>query len=81
MVDREQLVIWVHEALTKHGGRAKVVDVAKSIWKHHENELRASKDLFFTWQYDMRWAALKLRKKGAIKPADLTPRGVWELAK
>ena len=61
MVDREDLKIWVYEAVKESGGVASIVTVAKHIWKHHEIELRASGDLFYKWQYDMRWAAQKLR--------------------
>ena len=62
MADRESLKDWVYEALEANGGVASLIDVAKHIWKHHEAELRASGDLFFKWQYDMRWAATSLRK-------------------
>ena len=38
-----------------------------------------SDDLFYTWQYDFRWAATELRKEGIIRSADLSPKGIWEL--
>ncbi|MAN98240.1 hypothetical protein [uncultured Roseovarius sp.] len=66
MADREDLKKWVVEALKDHGGQAALIDVAKHIWKHHEVELRASGDLFYKWQYDMRWAAMVLRKQGVM---------------
>jgi len=36
-------------------------------------------DLFYTWQYDMRWAATKLRRDGKLKAATRSPKGTWEL--
>jgi len=62
MANRNDLQEWVYEAVKSNGGTASVVEVAKHIWEQHEDELKASGDLFYTWQYDMRWAADKLRK-------------------
>lgn len=78
---REDLVPIVEKAVLSYGGTASVVQVAQYIWKHHEMELKASGNLFYTWQYDMRWAALKLRKLRRLVDADVTPRGHWQLAK
>jgi hypothetical protein len=50
MVTRDKLKIWVLDALTSQGGTARVPDIAKYIWDHHEAELRKSGDLFYTWQ-------------------------------
>jgi len=49
MADREDLVIWVREAIEKQGGKAKAIEAAKSIWKAHGDELKCN-DLFYTWQ-------------------------------
>ena len=76
---KELLIRWVHEALRRRGGRASIVNVAQEIWDAHEVELRGSGDLFFTWQYDMRWAAWMLRRRGVLRPAEETDRGIWEL--
>ncbi len=80
MAKRADLQDWVLEALKAQGGSADVVAVCRYIWERHESELRASGDLFFTWQYDVRWAATKLRKAGKLADADAAPRGVWRLA-
>ena len=80
MVTKEDLPNWVAEAIKSHGGSAKLLDVAKHIWAHHESELALSGDLFYKWQYDMRWAANKLRNNGIMKSEDDSPAGVWELA-
>ncbi|RYZ11115.1 MAG: hypothetical protein EON61_10660 [Alphaproteobacteria bacterium] len=78
-MSRERLKEWVPEALQALGGKAKVIDVAKQIWKMHSKDLSIADDLFFTWQYDMRWAALTLRDKGVLEEVDELPRGVWAL--
>ncbi len=80
-MDKAVLVDWVLEAVTKLGGRATVLDVARHIWAQHEADLRRSGDLFYTWQYDYRWAATKLRQSGKLKAAEDSPSGYWELAR
>lgn len=81
MNGREELQEWVLQALKESGGSASILVVAKHIWKHREHELRASEDLFYTWQYDMRWACTKLRNAGIVRDATISPRGQWELIK
>lgn len=71
---------WVVEALRALKDAASVLDVSKYIWDNHEDELRSGGDIFYKWQYDMRWAANRLRERGVMKPADSSPRGMWELA-
>jgi hypothetical protein len=75
--DLERLV---KEALQSLGGKATVADVARHIWENHENDLRQSGDLLFTWQYDMRWAANRLRRSNVMLEAETSPKGTWELA-
>lgn len=77
---REDLPDMVEKALRELGGRAPVVDVAKEIWGKHESQLRASGDLFYTWQYDMRWAAQTLRNSHKLSYARANGRKVWQLA-
>jgi len=81
MATKHDLQDWVQDALSANGGRATLVEVAKHIWKNREHELRGAGDLFFTWQYDMRWAANVLRRQGVMKAAEVSPQGIWELAK
>jgi hypothetical protein len=69
----------VLEALAKHGGRARLVEVAKYIWVTYEPQLRASGDYFYLWRYEMRQAATKLRKVGKLKP-DKVSKPFWEIA-
>ena len=80
MATKQDLETWVKDALVELDGKGHLVAVAKIIWKNQEQELINSGDLFYTWQYDMRWAANKLRASGTMKSADISPSGVWELA-
>jgi len=67
------------EILRTLGGEATILEVCKTFWGTYENELRNSGDLFYTWQYDIRWAATDLRKNGRMVAAEISSRGVWEL--
>lgn len=80
MATRNDLERWVVTALQQLGGTGSIVDVAEQIWAAHELELRSSGDLFFTWQYDMRWASTRLRLAGHMRPAVTSDRGRWVLA-
>jgi len=76
---REILKEWLIEALKANRGHASIVDVCKYIWDHYERELGMYGELFYTWQYDVRWAATQLRKEGIMRVAELSPLGIWEL--
>jgi hypothetical protein len=78
---KKDLADWVYDAIEANGGSASIVEVARHIWESHEQELKQSGDLFYTWQYDMRWAAQYLRDEGKCKQASVTRRGLWELAR
>ena len=75
---RDDLQDWVVEALRAAGGEAHLVDVARAVWQTHQADLEASGDLFYTWQYDLRWAATKLRHKGVLDTAERS--GLWRLS-
>jgi hypothetical protein len=81
VAQKSDLKAWVVEALHAQGGRAHLIDVAKYIWNEYKEELERSGDLFYTWQYDMRWAATALRKRGVMKPSVMSPSGKWELTR
>jgi hypothetical protein len=78
---KKDLSKWLHEALLALAGRGGLAEVARYIWDHHELDLRASGTLFYTWQYDLRWAANRLRRAKIMRDAEESPRGVWELRK
>jgi hypothetical protein len=77
---KEILRQWIEDALTSMGGSATIVEVCKHIWRNHEDDLWDSGDLFYTWQYDVRWAATDLRGRGIMREDSESPRGLWELA-
>lgn len=81
MATKGDLRDWLLDSLEDLGGSANVIDVSKWVWQRHESELRASGDLFFTWQYDLRWEAKKLRDAGLLRPVDGRRGGPWELAR
>ena len=65
MATRDDLKQWVYDAV-KALGPSEVPTIAKHIWDNHEDELRASGDLFYTWQYAMRWEGQKLQHEGRL---------------
>jgi len=73
---RNDLKNWVYEALFELGPSTVPV-IAKHIWDNHESELRAAGDLFYTWQYAMRWEAQKLQHEGRLLKK--VKGRVWEL--
>ena len=76
---KDLLQDWVLEALRASGGKGRILEVCKHIWRHHEAELRASGDLFYTWQYDVSWAAQKLRDSGKLQPLNNDRHGIWQI--
>ncbi len=76
---KQYIIDWLIEALQTLGGKGSIIQICKVVWERHEQELRKSGDNFYTWQYDIRWAATILRKRGKIKSTSLSSKGVWEL--
>lgn len=61
MATREDLVGWFFEVLeTLPQRRGSIVDPRKCVWRAYEAEIKDSNELFYTWQYDIRWAANRL---------------------
>lgn len=80
MANKDDLQEWIVDALRQEDGEATVLVVSKRVWEAHAQDLQASGDLFFTWQYDIRWAAQKLRDAGVLEPKHGARRGTWRLA-
>lgn len=79
MATRDDLKDWILDALEEMQGRGTIVDVSRAIWLAHREDLDLSGDLFYTWQYDIRWAASDLKKAGRLTSVR-TPRGAqWQL--
>ena len=79
MATKHDLSSWLTDALREHDGQASIIEVCKHVWQKHEQDLKSSGDLFYTWQYDIRWAATRLRKTGVMRDEKVSPKGVWEL--
>jgi hypothetical protein len=79
MAKRQVLEPWIIEALRGLGGSGSIADVCARIWEMHEIDLRNLRELLYTWHYDARWAATRLRRERILKAAEVCPRGVWEL--
>ena len=79
MATKNDLLSWTTDALRALGGEAHHIAVAKHVWENHEADLKASGNLLYTWQYDLRWAAHRLRVAGVCKPDSETRTGVWAL--
>lgn len=74
---REDMQRWVIEALHASNNEGSIIQVAKHIWLNHENDLRNAGDHFFSWQYDMRWAAQHLRNVHKLGLKKVGPKSVW----
>lgn len=79
MIRRYDLPELLYQALKSLGGKSNIVEVCKFIWNNYENDLKSSGDLFYTWQYDIRWAATELRKLNKMKDKNVSPKGIWEI--
>ncbi len=76
---RNDLQKVVVEALKHYNNSASIIEICKYVWEHYQDQLKNSGDLFYTWQYDIRWAATQLREAKIMKAKEISPRGLWEL--
>ncbi len=76
---RHDLPDKLYDTLKFMGGQGTIIEICKMFWSRHEEELKRSGDLFYTWQYDIRWAATELRKRKKMKAAEFSKKGVWEI--
>ena len=81
LINRRTMTVWVEEALQELGGKGSIFEICKAVWLKHGDEITAAGDMFYKWQYEIRWAGDMLRKDGIINSAENSPRGVWQLAK
>ncbi len=78
-VKRENLKTLIVEALNELGGTGYVKDIGKFIWDNYEDDIKSSDDILYTWQYDVRWAAQKLRDSSILKPVHGNRKLPWQL--
>ena len=81
MATKYDLETWIVDALHSLEGEARIARICEHIWRRHEDELRHSGDLFYTWQYDVRWAAQRLRDQRVLVPDGQVKRGFWRLVR
>ena len=77
---KEDLPDKLIEVLKALGGRGTILEICKKFWEINGKYLDERNDLFYTWQYDIRWAATELRKQKIMKSKDVSPKGIWELS-
>ncbi len=80
MATRDDMKEWIVKCLNSQGGSGWPREVSKYVWENYEKELKASGNLLYTWQYDIRWAAQKLRNEGVLKAVNGRRDLPWELA-
>ena len=79
MITRTMLKDWIVDAVRENRGSATYVEMNRYIWSNHENELRDSGDMFFTWQFDVRWAYKELVLSGILTRKRQGRYSVWSL--
>lgn len=67
---------WILEAMGVCGPTASPLQVAKVVWAKHEQDLRATGDLLFTWQLDLHSTAEAMAAEGRL---GLEESGAWSL--
>lgn len=77
-MQRENLIKYILEALNELNGSARIWEICKHVWSNHlQQELTPADKEYYTWQYDIRWAAQVLRDDNVITSE---PRGYWSLS-
>ena len=69
------LSAWITEALSVRGP-ASALNVSREVWGRHEQDLRTSGDLLYTWQLDLHATAASMAADGRLSIAD---DGTWTL--
>lgn len=72
---RDDFMPLIMAALNANGGSLKISEVCEFVWINYNARISMSQVLY-TWQYDIRWAANKLRRQNKIKS---DPRGSWTI--
>ncbi|MCU0104998.1 hypothetical protein N7603_04945 [Acholeplasma vituli] len=71
-------------------GSGTIIEICRLFWKKYGHNISQNEDIFYTWQYDIRWSASVLREQGILKLSSrsnhvvdsvkYSPFGVWELS-
>ena len=75
---KQDLPQYVTNALIALGGSGSIVQVCKHIWENEVSLIPPNQrnDLFYTWQYDVRWAAQTLRNNNL---SHILSTGIWAI--
>lgn len=76
---KEMLQEWLTDILIDRNGEATIIEICIDIWDKYEDILRDEGELFYTWQYDVRWVASDMRKRGLMEEASSSGKGLWQL--
>ena len=85
---RQDLPDLLYKTIKSLGGKVVMIEIFREFWKQYSEKLKSSGDLFYTWNYDIRWAATELRKQNRMTPAstkenpkglNTSPKGIWEI--
>ncbi|MBT9448783.1 hypothetical protein ICN84_01690 [Akkermansia glycaniphila] len=85
---RKDLPNILYQLLQKLGGKASMMTIFREFWKVYGNQLSPTDDMFYTWNYDIRWAATQLRQQKRMRGAStkenthgvpVSPKGIWEI--
>jgi len=80
MIKRKDLTCILEEALVSLGGEGKIVEICEYIWSKYKDDLFASGDIFYTWQYDLRMSAKEtLKAKGKVITLKDGKKSIWKL--
>ena len=87
MIKRSDLPGLLHIILLDLGGRAEMMTIFKEFYNKYGKLFTEDNPLFYTWNYDIRWAATALRRDGIMAPAKTTinaqdniiSKGIWSL--
>ncbi len=79
-MNKADLPLYVLRCLQHLDGRGTVLEVSKKFYELFSGELTEAEDLFYTWQYDIRWAATELRKNDLLlKSSNVGEKNLWIL--
>ena len=79
IISKNDLPILLEEVLKEMDGNGYILDISKKFWIKYKDNITPNNNLFYTWHYDIRWAATELRKNNIMVRPDLE-KGLWTLA-
>ena len=79
MTTRLVLDDWLIQALQSLGGSGNVVEVFQRVWDLHAEDAEKAEISSTPGSYDIEWSAHRMRREGKLRPASVSPQGVWEL--